>query len=285
MLVVFRLSLRNGLRGIRRRGFNLRHILAIGEGSALETLISRVDKFPELGLKVLGVVTHESSASKTVANKPVLGHFNEVGKIVHDTRVDKVLIALSRQHYAELDRILKELKEETVDIQLIPDVHEYNTLGCEVEEFDGLPIVRLNDSPLNGWGALAKRATDAFVSAIALLILSPILLFIAFLVRITSKGPIFYGQERMGLDGRTFQMLKFRSMRVDAEDSTGAVWAKAGDDRRTPIGAFIRATSLDELPQLLEYFQRRYVACRPETRAPRVCETVPRRNSTLHAQT
>jgi exopolysaccharide biosynthesis polyprenyl glycosylphosphotransferase len=102
---------------------------------------------------------------------------------------------------------------------------------------------------LNGWGGYAKRLTDIVVSAIALIILAPVLFVIALAVRLTSKGPIFYGQERMGLDGRTFKMLKFRSMRQDAESSTGAVWAQPGDDRRTPIGAFLRATSLDELPQ------------------------------------
>ncbi|MGZ3709425.1 MAG: exopolysaccharide biosynthesis polyprenyl glycosylphosphotransferase, partial [Bdellovibrionota bacterium] len=132
----------------------------------------------------------------------------------------------------------------------VPDIHEYVTLGCEVEDFEGMPVVHINDSPLAGWGALAKRMTDMLVSAVALTLLSPLLALIALAVRLSSSGPIFYRQERMGLDGRTFGMIKFRSMRVDAEDSTGAVWAKPGDERRTPIGAFLRATSIDELPQL-----------------------------------
>jgi Undecaprenyl-phosphate glucose phosphotransferase len=249
LLVVFRLSLRNGLRSLRRGGFNLRHIILVGEGRPIETLIHRIEKFPELGLRILGVMVHESSPSQSVLGKPVLGKFGDVGRVVHETKADQLLIALPRSQYGDLDRVLDALRDETIDLQLIPDVHEYITLGCEIEDFDGLPIVNLNDSPLNGWGGYAKRLTDIVVAAIALIALAPVLFIIALAVKLTSKGPIFYGQERMGLDGKTFQMLKFRSMRQDAEAATGAVWARAGDDRRTPIGAFLRATSLDELPQ------------------------------------
>ncbi|OFZ17794.1 MAG: undecaprenyl-phosphate glucose phosphotransferase [Bdellovibrionales bacterium GWB1_55_8] len=247
-LVAFRLSLRNALRAIRRNGHNLRHVLVVGEGKAVETLVARLEKFPELGFRVLGAVTHEKSTAMTVAGKPVMGHFGEIRKVLQETRADRLVISLPRQQYGDLDRVLEELKDETIDVQLIPDIHEYVTLGCEVEDFDGLPIVNLNDSPLDGWGAYAKRATDILVALIALALLSPVLIVIGVLVKMTSKGPILFGQERMGLDGRTFQMLKFRSMRMDAEAS-GAVWATPGDARRTPIGAFLRSTSLDELPQ------------------------------------
>lgn len=251
-LVFFRLSLRNALRAIRRKGYNLRHAVAVGEGPAVELLIRRLDKFPELGVRVVGVVVHETAVArglKDICGKPVLGEFAQIGQLVHQIQVDQVLIALPRNQYSDLDRILESLKDEMVDLQLVPDIHEYVTLGCAVEDFDGLPIVNLNDSPLDGWGSVAKRLTDFVVSAIALILLSPVLFFIAFLVKATSKGPILYRQERMGLDGRTFQMLKFRSMRVDAEAQSGAVWATQGDNRRTILGTFLRATSLDELPQ------------------------------------
>ncbi|MCM2323716.1 MAG: undecaprenyl-phosphate glucose phosphotransferase [Oligoflexia bacterium] len=248
-LVAFRLSLRNTLRSIRRKGFNLRHLLVVGEGPAVDTLIHRLNKFPELGFRVLGVITHESSTAESVAGTPVLGKFGDLNRLLRETAADQLLIALPRQQYGELDRLLESVKDETVDLQLIPDIHEYVTLGCEIEDFDGLPIVNLNDSPLDGWGGLAKRMTDIAVAGTALVLLSPVFALLSALVKITSPGPIFYGQERMGLDGRSFRMLKFRSMRVDAEAKTGAVWAQAGDDRRTPIGALLRSTSLDELPQ------------------------------------
>lgn len=248
-LVLFRLFLRNGLRTLRKKGYNLRYVLMVGEGGSVPTLITRLEKFPELGLRVKGVLVSESSPTHNIAGKPKLGTFSEIQSVVQNNGIDQVLIALSRQEYGQLDRILAELKDEVVDLQVVPDVHEYVTLGCAVEDFDGLPIVNLNDSPLNGWGAISKRITDFLCSLMALILLSPALAFIAMMVKLTSRGPIFYAQERMGLDGRTFLMLKFRSMRVDAEKVSGAVWAKQNDDRRTPIGAFLRATSLDELPQ------------------------------------
>ncbi|MBL7717016.1 MAG: undecaprenyl-phosphate glucose phosphotransferase [Bdellovibrionales bacterium] len=239
-LILFRLTLRNLLRAIRRRGHNLRHVLIVGHGEAVDHLIHRLNRFPELGLRVLGTVGHGKGAMGTYADLP---------RLIRETRADQVMIALPRNESAELDSILASLKDETMDLLLIPDVHEYVTLGCRVEDFDGLPIVNLNESPLDGWGSTGKRITDFILSTFALLVLSPIFLIIGLAVKLTSRGPIFYGQERLGLDGRKFKMYKFRSMKVDAEKETGAVWAVKGDDRRTPIGAFLRSTSLDELPQ------------------------------------
>jgi Undecaprenyl-phosphate glucose phosphotransferase len=248
LLVFFRLTLRNSLRTVRRKGFNLRHVLCVGEGPAVETLIQRLDRFPELGLRVMGIVTHEQSPVREIRGKEVLGHFNDVASLIRTTKADQLLIALPRHQYGELDRILATLKDETIDIQLIPDIHEYVTLGCEIEDFDGLPIVKLNDSPLDGWGAVAKRVTDIIASALALIILSPLLVLLGLLVKLTSEGPMFFTQERMGLDGRTFQMLKFRSMRYLPDHQAG--WTVQNDPRRTAFGSFLRATSLDELPQL-----------------------------------
>ena len=250
-LVFFRLALRNGLRQIRRRGYNLRHVIAVGEGPALETLMHRFHKFPELGLRVIGVVVHQRppGPEQKLYGQPIMGTFDEIEGILKVHPADQLVIALPRSQYGSLEEILANLKDETIDVKLIPDIHEYVTLGCAIEDFDGLPVVNLNDSPLDGWGGVAKRFTDIVLSAAALLILSPVLLVIALAVRLSSKGPIFYSQERMGLDGRTFRMFKFRSMRVDAESATGAVWAKPGDDRKTALGSLLRATSLDELPQ------------------------------------
>jgi Undecaprenyl-phosphate glucose phosphotransferase len=249
LLVILRVSIRNGLRAARKRGFNLRHLLLLGEGGALETLISRIDKFPELGFRIQGVITQECSKLKNVQGKPVLGHFEQVRSLVRTLNPDQVLLALPRSQYADLERILNLLKDETIDIQLIPDIHEYITLGCAVEDFDGLPIVNLNDSPMNGWGAIAKRFTDIVLAFLALLLLSPLMLTIGVAIKLTSPGKIFYTQERMGLDGRNFRMIKFRSMNTNAESSSGAIWAQPNDQRRTRLGRLLRSTSLDELPQ------------------------------------
>jgi Undecaprenyl-phosphate glucose phosphotransferase len=249
-LVAFRLVLRDVLRSLRARGFNLRHVLAVGEGPALEGMLLRLDQFPELGLRVAGVITQSGDRARSICGKPVLGSFGDVTELIRDTRVDEVLIALPPAQTHELERLLDLLKDETLDIRMVPDVHRYITLGCETEDFDGVPVVRINDSPMSGLGAISKRGTDFALSAFGLVALAPVLLLIALLVKVTSHGPILYAQERMGLDGRSFRMLKFRSMRTDAEANTGAVWAQAKDDRRTAFGTFLRKTSLDELPQL-----------------------------------
>jgi Undecaprenyl-phosphate glucose phosphotransferase len=179
----------------------------------------------------------------------VLGHFGEIGELVQSSGVDEVLIALPSSQSEDLNRLLGMLDNEAVDIRIVPDLLRYVTLRCDIEEFNGLPIVRINDSPLIGWGAAAKRATDVILSAMALVLLAPLLLLLAILIKLTAPGPVLYVQERMGLDGRSFPMLKFRSMRVDAEAASGPVWAQAVDNRRTALGTFLRKTSLDELPQ------------------------------------
>ncbi|MDD9947791.1 MAG: undecaprenyl-phosphate glucose phosphotransferase [Myxococcales bacterium] len=237
------------LRCVRRRGFNLRRLLIVGESDASRTVIDRMRYFPELGMKVVGVVTPEGRSTQQVNGAKVLGHIADIRELVQETGVDEVFVALAHEQSTHLERLLGLLQDETVAVRVVPDVQAYVTLGCEAEDFDGLPVVRINDSPHIGIAAMAKRALDIAGSAIALIVLSPVLLAISALVKLTSPGPIFYAQERMGLDGKTFRMYKFRSMRQDAERMSGAVWANKNDDRRTRLGTFLRKTSLDELPQ------------------------------------
>tara|TARA_Y100000590_G_scaffold382926_2_gene453245 strand:+ start:3110 stop:4225 length:1116 start_codon:yes stop_codon:yes gene_type:complete len=246
-LIVFRLTLRNLLRSIRKKGRNLRYTLLIGSGSALKTVAARFQKFPEMGYRIKGILTN--TTEETNFEIPILGSFHDLEKILSEHSIDQLIIGLRKDEQQHLEPILKQIQDETVEIRLIPDVHEYVTIGCEVEDFEGFPIVNLNDSPLEGWGTIFKRLTDIFVSAITLLILFPLFLVIGILIKIFSPGPIFYRQIRMGLDGKNFGMLKFRSMRVDAEAQSGAVWAVKNDPRRTKLGEFLRKTSLDELPQ------------------------------------
>ncbi|MGC4089020.1 MAG: undecaprenyl-phosphate glucose phosphotransferase [Polyangiaceae bacterium] len=250
-LLTFRLFMRSALRMIRKRGFNSRHVLLVGEGTSVQALIQRFEEFPELGLRVRGVVTQVGSERTSVDGIPVLGAYGQIRNVLANVRVDEVLIALPSSQNHELSRLLELLKDETVDVRLVPDVRPYATLGCDVEDFNGVPVVRINGSPLSsGWGALAKRVTDVILSSIGLLVLAPLLLLIGLIIKLTTGGPVLFSQERMGLDGRTFRMLKFCSMRPDAESSTGAVWARPGDTRCTAVGALLRKTSLDELPQL-----------------------------------
>jgi Undecaprenyl-phosphate glucose phosphotransferase len=249
-LVAFRVLLRVTLRHLRGHGYNLRHVVVVGEGKQVESLVRHLDDNVELGVRVIGLVTHELSSETNLFGKPVLGKYGDVNHVVEEHRADGVLVALPVQHQHHMDRILSLLADEAIDVHVVPDIRGYSTLGCEVERFYDLPMVRINESPMNGGAAAFKRITDFVAATIGMLLISPLLALIAVAVKLSSPGPVLYAQERMGLDGRTFKMLKFRSMRSDAERQSGAVWATKGDDRCTPLGAFLRRTSLDELPQL-----------------------------------
>ncbi|MES2744043.1 MAG: undecaprenyl-phosphate glucose phosphotransferase [Bdellovibrionota bacterium] len=160
-----------------------------------------------------------------------------------------LLIALPASHSSFIDHHLEAISHQVPEIKILPDIARFTKLNPGIELVEGLPLISVHESPLAGSNLLAKRLMDIAGSAFALLIFSPIMFLVVLAIRFTSRGPALYKQERMGLDGSSFQCLKFRSMPLDVEKETGAVWAKAGENRATPVGNFLRRTSLDELPQ------------------------------------
>jgi len=133
---------------------------------------------------------------------------------------------------------------------LIPDLMRFTKFAAGVDVINGTPVINIHESPLAGIGSILKRLLDIGGAIAGLVVFGPIMLLLSILVPLSSRGPVFYYQERMGLDGRTFNVIKFRSMPVNAEQSTGAIWASKGDNRSTWLGNFMRKTSLDETPQL-----------------------------------
>jgi Undecaprenyl-phosphate glucose phosphotransferase len=243
-LLLSRLALRNALRRLLGHGLKARQMVIVGKGVSAQAMFDRIRRMPELGIKVAGFYTKDGQPDPALP-APVLGSFQDVQK----TEADELVLALSREDTAFQESILKSLGDTMIDVHLIPDIYDYIVLGCTVDDFDQLPVLALNEAPIDPLGAFWKRLFDLAGSLAALLVFSPVFLLLAILVKLTSRGPIFYGQTRMSVDGSTFKMWKFRSMKVEAEKETGAVWAKKGDDRRTPIGSFLRSTSLDEIPQ------------------------------------
>jgi Undecaprenyl-phosphate glucose phosphotransferase len=254
VLAAFRVTLRTALRALRRRGYDVRRVLVVGSGPAARTLVERFQLYPELGMRMVALVTADGRPLPESLDIGVSGSFTDIERIVEAERVQEVLIVVPPHKLARLYGVMAKLRDQAVTVQVVPEVAQYMTIGCSVEDFEGMPIIRLNDSPITSWHSIVKRGIDATLSAVGLVAISPLLVLIAVFVKVTSPGPVLYKQERMGLDGRTFRMLKFRSMRVDAEAQAGAVWAKKNDDRCTPIGTFLRKTSLDELPQLWNVF-------------------------------
>ncbi len=250
-VIGLRLLLRGVLRGARRRGYNLRHVLVIGSGESAAGVIDRMHAHPEAGFRVIGVLAEESAPrGRSVRGVPVIGSFHELGPMLARQRPDLVLIALAGGEVQHLEKIIGALEDSLVNVRIVPDLPAMMTLRSQVEELDGLPLISLREGPLVGWAAVQKRVFDVVVSSVVLFLLSPLLAAIALAIRATSGRPVFYGQERVGLDGHVFQMIKFRTMAADAEADTGPVWTVRDDPRRTRLGAFLRRTSLDELPQL-----------------------------------
>jgi Undecaprenyl-phosphate glucose phosphotransferase len=249
-LSLMRSLFREGLRFLRRQGRNLRHGVIIGWGEPARAVVRRLEQHPELGIRLRGHFLDATAERTAALDLPVLGQPEDLPRFLRDEPVDYVFIALSLETFPRLADILKGLDDAPVDVWVIPDFSQYVSLKGGVEELEGLAFIRLQGAPVYGWDFVLKRTFDVVVAGVLLLLVSPLLLVIALLVKLTSRGPFLYRQERMGLDGEVFQILKFRSMQEDAEQETGAVWAKAGDSRRTKLGAFLRATGLDEVPQL-----------------------------------
>ncbi len=250
LVTISRWAFRAALRTVRQKGYNLHDTLIIGAGRLGRELAGKLHYHSELGVNVIGYLTRkEEKVGQTLDGITVLGVYGDLPNIFTKYSVDQVFIALPTESYPKLAEIMAFLQEQTVDVRIVPDIVSFMTLHGQAELFEGLPIVTFQATPLYGWGQLAKRVMDVLFSLAILLILSPLLLLIGVTVLLVSGMPIFYQQKRMGYDGRVFEMLKFRTMSKDAEAKTGAVWTVENDSRRTPVGSFLRATSLDELPQ------------------------------------
>lgn len=247
LLVYSRIILRNALRAMRAKGFNIQRVLIVGTGSAAQQAFRRLSQHPELGLQFVGFVG-EAPAGKWPHDVKIVGRVEQTAELVARFDASKVVVALPRAEGAQLETILNDLKDEIVDLILVPDIYEYVALGCEVEDFDGIPMVSLNETPIIGINLFVKRLCDIALSFFAIAVSSPVMLVIAAAVKLTSRGPVFYRQERMSLNGKRFGMLKFRSMTVDQAGDVELL-TKKNDPRVTSIGQFIRRTSLDELPQ------------------------------------
>jgi len=266
-IILERATLREVLRQARRRGFNLRHVLVVGDGDLARAVADGMVRNPELGLKVQAFLSDDPARVGTLVGAvPVVGLWDEVADVVGRGGVDQVVLALPFEAMPRLDGLVSRLDEAAVDIKVVPDVERFVSLKSGIEEFEGLPVISLRATPLVGWNRVMKRAMDIALGALALVLVAPLMLAIALLVKLTSRGPVLFSQERMGLDGRVFRVWKFRTMRTDAEESSGPVWAVADDPRRTAVGGVLRRLSLDELPQLLNVLrgEMSLVGPRPE---------------------
>ena len=252
---------------LRRRGVGEERVLIVGSGEAARVVADRIKRSPESGYRTIGFLAESEEALRATIDPNVLGVADGgVGNIVRASGADTIIIAAPSLPTSRLLDIISQCNLERVNIKVYPDLFQLMTSGVNISDLNGLPLVSVKDVALRGWNLVLKRGLDLVVSAIALVLLSPLFLVVAGIVKLTSRGGAFYCQERVGLDGQPFQVIKFRTMRVDAEVDSGPVWARSDDPRRTSIGTFLRRTSLDELPQLINVLigEMSLVGPRPE---------------------
>ncbi len=236
------------IRFLRSHGYNQHFSLIVGTGRVARKTARALRRASWMGIKNVGFV--EENPGRWTGDLDVLGTFNDLPEIISKYQIRHIFIALPMSRYNDARRVFDILSQSLVEVRLVADVPNLAGLSLTTTNLDGLPLLGLRESPHFGLNVVVKRVMDVVLASLALLFLSPLMSLIAILVKLTSPGPVFYKQERCGLNGRPFFMLKFRSMRINAESETGAVWARKGDARCTPLGAFLRRTSLDELPQL-----------------------------------
>ena len=233
-----------------RAGIGLKRILIAGSGDLGRLVADRILQHRELGYQVIGFVDDRAGGDHIgYRGLPLLGTLGEVGEITQRERIDHLYVALPLDEHAKLLDLMEIASREFIDVKVVPDLLQFIALRARLEDLDGLPIINVNDVPLQGFNSWLKRISDIVLSFATLVVLSIPLLIIAALVKWTSPGRVFYKQERMGLDGKAFSVYKFRSMYIDAEDDSGPVWARDDDPRATPVGRWLRRFDLDELPQ------------------------------------
>jgi len=272
-LISVRFFARKTLRMLRKRGYNQRFALIAGIGELGQKVLEKIELYPELGIQVIGFLTQKGEEiGKNIKNIPILGGYEDLDKILNEKEVDIFFVAISINEYDCFESLIKKVNGHLSEIKVVPGSYEFLKLRGGMDELGDLPMVSLQGSPLYGWDSVFKRTFDLILGTVVLVMIFPIMLIISLLIKLTSKGPILYKQERVGFDGRLFQMFKFRTMKKDAENETGPIWAGENDPRRTKVGAFLRKTSLDELPQLFNVLKGEISLVGPRPERPNFVE-------------
>ena len=235
------------------KGMNLQNILVVGAGEMGKAVTQKLLELKDLGFIVKGFLDDNREVGKELeigGGIKVLGPVRDLERFLESEQISDVYVALDLNNYSQILETLQVVNKYAVNVRLVPDLFQLLTLKAKLEDLDGFPVISINESPLRGVMLFFKRGMDIFTSFILLILLSPLFLIIGILIKLTSKGPVFYHQERMGVDGRKFMMHKFRTMVSDAEAKSGPVMCAPDDPRITRIGRKLRRLSIDEFPQL-----------------------------------
>lgn len=270
LILLYRYSLRRILGLLRARGYNTRKVLIVGEGTLSNEVFNKLTSKEEFGLSVIGYLSDKDEGpGQLISNNfSRLGNIDELNSIISDEGVDQVWIAIPMSEIDTMKKVQSILAMSPVTIRFVPDIFGFQLLNHSITEVAGLPVINLSASHmLEGKNRFLKTLEDKVLSLVILILISPILLIIAAAIKLTSPGPIIFKQYRTGNNGRDFKVYKFRSMVVHFEKDDEVTQAKKGDARVTKLGAFLRRTSLDELPQFINVLQGRMSIVGPRPHA------------------
>ena len=267
--LLMRAFIRYCLHFVRKKGYNRKYILLVGYSRAAEEYINRINSNPQWGYVVRGILDDKVPRGATYKGVKVLGSINNLLYILPENKLDEIAITLSLEDYSRLEELVDLCEKSGVHTKFIPDYNSLIPGKPYMEDLMGLPVINIRYVPLtNTMSAIAKRCVDLVGSAVGLVLISPLLLVVAILVKTTSPGPVIFRQERVGLHNKPFMMYKFRTMRQQQPGEEKKGWTVKGDPRVTKVGAFLRRTSIDELPQLFNVLsgEMSIVGPRPERR-------------------
>lgn len=247
-----RIVLRTSLRYIRRKGYNLKHCLLVGATEIGDDFLSRVEANKHWGYHVIGIIDNWLPKGSTYGGYPVFGGTDVLAEILTKKYIDIVMITLNSDEFDELGFILNQCEKAGVKSNIVPYYYRYIPTMPYMDELDGLPIIDTRHVPLDNYlKNIAKRLFDIVFALTALILVSPIMLLSVIMIKLTSPGPVIFKQQRVGLNRQNFMMYKFRSMKVQSPDQEQTQWTTQNDPRKTKWGAFMRKTSIDELPQFI----------------------------------
>ncbi|MFB0527406.1 MAG: sugar transferase [bacterium] len=241
---------------------NYKHLMVVGTGKRAEKFVQMVKQHPEWGIKIVAIIDDEPEKIGTdVSNIKVVGLLKDIPDILHEKIVDEVVFIIPRLWLSRVEESILSCEREGIKVSVAVDLFNFKIGKLQATDLGGIPLMRLETTPGSPWHLFIKRVFDIIVSLVGLVLLAPVLLLIALAVKLSSRGPLFFEQERNGMNGRKFTLLKFRSMVVGAEkmqeelralnEMDGPVFKIKNDPRMTRIGKFLRKASLDELPQLI----------------------------------
>ena len=250
-----RMALRSFQRKLLESGIGLRKTLIVGQGDRARELKKKVEQFPALGYQVIGFVNLVGAGTEQIPADQVLGNLDQLEPIIQKNGVEEILIALEESERAFVVDVLGQVNGLDVHLKIVPDLYDIVVGQARTNQIYGFPLIEILPELMPPWERRVKRLMDLGVSAAVLILLAPIWILVGLIIKIDSRGPILYKQERVGRNGKLFSIYKFRSMYRDAEQKTGPVWADADDPRITGVGKILRKLRIDEVPQLINVFK------------------------------